>query len=97
MRLAAGALAHAGRDEQAGEVRRRLVAAFPASPEATGALLALARAELPERPEAARAWLQRLIIDHPDSALAPVARRMLSEIEGRVPSSMSSATPGRTS
>jgi len=40
--------------------------------------------------------LQRLIIDHPDSALAPVARRLLAEIEGQVPSSTSSATPERT-
>ena len=86
MRLAAGALEHDGFTGQAGDVRRRLVEVYPATPEATGALLALARAELPDRPEAARAWLQRLIIEHPDSALAPVARRLLSELEGRVPS-----------
>lgn len=96
MRLAAGALAHGGLEDEASGVRRRLVEAFPESTEATGALLALARAELPGRPDAARAWLQRLIIDHPDSALAPVARRLLAEIEGHVPSSTSSATPERT-
>lgn len=97
MRLAAGALAHAGHEDAAGQVRRQLVEAFPESTEATGALLALARAELPDRPEAARAWLQRLIIDHPDSALAPVARRLLSEIEGQVPPATSSAPRERTS
>lgn len=96
MRLGAGALAHDGFGDAAAEVRRELVEAFPASPEATGALLALARAALPERPEAARSWLQKLIIDHPDSALAPVARRLLSEIEGRVPSEGLSAPPERT-
>jgi tetratricopeptide (TPR) repeat protein len=96
MRLAAGALAQVGRHERASDVRRRLVESFPESPEATGALLALARAELPERPDAARAWLQRLIIEHPDSALAPVARRLLAEIEGQVPSSTSSASTERT-
>ncbi len=96
MRLAAGALAHDGFGDAAAEVRRGLVEAFPDSPEATGALLALARAALPERPDAARAWLQKLIIDHPDSALAPVARRLLSEIEGRVPSEGLSAPPERS-
>ena len=97
MRIAAGALAHDGFLDAATEVRRGLVDAFPSSPEATGALLALARTALPERPDAARAWLQKLIIDHPDSALAPVARRLLAEIEGRVPSEGLSAPPERTS
>ncbi|HSM08707.1 MAG TPA: hypothetical protein VLA33_06785 [Gemmatimonadota bacterium] len=85
MRMAAGALAHDGFAEEATEVRRALVEAFPETPEATGALMALARAELPDRPDAARAWLRKLIVEHPGSALAPVARRLLSEIEGRVP------------
>jgi len=40
---------------------------------------------LPAQPDASRAWLQRLIIDHPESALAPVARRLLSELDRRVP------------
>ncbi|HUF57857.1 MAG TPA: tetratricopeptide repeat protein [Thermohalobaculum sp.] len=96
MRLAAGALEHDGFAAQAGDVRRRLVEVYPATPEATGALLALARSELPDRPEAARAWLQRLIIEHPDSALAPVARRLLSEIEGRVPSGDGGSPSERT-
>ncbi|HUF55331.1 MAG TPA: hypothetical protein VMM55_02100 [Thermohalobaculum sp.] len=85
MRMAAGALAHDGFAEEAAEVRRALVEAFPETPEATGALMALARSELPDRPDAARAWLRKLIVEHPGSALAPVARRLLSEIEGRVP------------
>lgn len=86
MRLAAGAFEREGLPEVAGDVRRRLVEAFPDTPEATGALLALARAELPDRPRAAKALLQRLIIEHPDSALAPVARRLLAEIDRQVPS-----------
>ncbi|MGI9037304.1 MAG: hypothetical protein ACR2GQ_00440 [Gemmatimonadota bacterium] len=86
MRLAAGALERAGFDEDAADVRRSLIEAYPATSEAPGALLALARSALPGRPDQAKAWLQRLIIDHPGSALAPVARRLLSEIEGRVPS-----------
>lgn len=96
MRLTAGALERDGFAERAGEVRRRLVGAYPESPEATGALMALARSELPDRPDAARAWLRKLIVEHPDSALAPVARRLLSEIEGRVPSGGSPANTERT-
>jgi len=86
MRMAAGALAHDGFAEEATAIRRALVESFPETPEATGAMMALARAELPDRPDAARAWLRQLIVEHPGSALAPVARRLLSEIEGRVPS-----------
>lgn len=96
MRLAAGALAHDDFADEATEVRRALVEAYPETPEATGALMALARAELPERPDAARAWLRKLIVEHPGSALAPVARRLLSEIEGRVPSAGAPENPERS-
>lgn len=85
MRLAAGALERGGFEQEAEDIRRRLVEAYPATSEAPGALLALARSALPDRPGEAKGWLQRLIIDHPGSALAPVARRLLSEIDGRVP------------
>lgn len=93
LRLSAGALERAERPDEAREVRERLVDAYPGTAEATGALLALARSALPRRPDVARAWLQKLIIEHPGSALAPVARRLLSEIEGQVPSGASSAIP----
>jgi tetratricopeptide (TPR) repeat protein len=96
MRLAAGALERGGFAEGAGETRRRLVEAFPETPEATGALMALARSDLPDRPDAARAWLRKLIVEHPNSALAPVARRLLSELESKVPSGGSSARPERS-
>jgi hypothetical protein len=35
--------------------------------------------------------LQRLIIDHPESALAPVARRLLSELDRRLPADAGAA------
>ena len=81
MRLAAGALERSDHETEAEAVRLALVEAYPRAAEAPGALLALAREALPSRAEQARTWLQRLIIDHPESALAPVARRLLSGIE----------------
>jgi tetratricopeptide (TPR) repeat protein len=86
MRLSAGALARSKFEADAEAVRLVLVEVFPQAAETPGALLALARSALPVRPEASRRWLQRLIIDHPESALAPVARRFLSELDQRVPS-----------
>ena len=66
-------------------LRLALVQAYPGAAEAPGALLALAREALPSRSDQARTWLQRLIIDHPESALAPVARRLLAGIDSRLP------------
>jgi len=85
MRLAAGALERGELEADAETVRLSLIESFPAASETPGALLSLARAALPERPADSRRWLQRLIIDHPESALAPVARRLLSELDRRVP------------
>ncbi len=69
----------AGRSEVAAGLRRRVVDGFPTSPEAPVALLALARAA----PRADRRdWLVRLIVGYPESALAPVARRLLAELDG---------------
>ncbi len=87
MRLAAGALAGNKFEAEADTVRRALIERFPQAAETPGTLLALARSALPDQPDASRAWLQRLIIDHPESALAPVARRLLSELDRRVPAS----------
>lgn len=57
-----------------------------AGPVVPAALLALARAYvgLGRRDEAV-AWLERLILSHPESALVPGARRMLNELLGSVP------------
>lgn len=68
-----------GRVDVAAGLRRRVVDAFPGSAAAPAALLGLARGAPPgER----RTWLERLIVGYPDSALAPVARRLLAELEG---------------
>lgn len=85
MRLAAGELEQSELDSEADGVRHALIDAFPGASETPGALLARARAALQTRPAASRRWLQRLIIDHPESALAPVARRLLSELDHRIP------------
>lgn len=69
----------AGRPEVADGLRRRVVDAFPTSAAAPAALLGLARSG---PPEGRREWLERLIVGYPDSALAPVARRLLAELEG---------------
>jgi len=89
MRLAAGALEKGEFDSEAEAVRLSLVETFPAASETPGALLSLARTALRGRPAESRRWLQRLIIDHPESALAPVARRLLSELDRRVPAGAS--------
>lgn len=91
LRLAASALVRNHFDAEADTVRLALINVFPQSAEAPGALLALARSALSVDPEASRLWLQRLVIDHPESALAPVARRLLSELSQR-----ESQTPDRT-
>lgn len=58
----------------------------PASPEGAEALLALARARRAAGDgPAAIAHLEALILDHPDSALLPQARRLLEELRGRRP------------
>ncbi len=85
MRLAAGELEQSDLESEAAAVRLALIEAFPGASETPGALLALARTALPTRPAASRRWLQRLIIGHPESALAPVARRLLSELDHRIP------------
>lgn len=75
----ADAAASAGRDRIAGSLRRQVVMQHPASPEAPAALLDLARASAPAE---AASWLEQLIVGYPRSALAPVARRLLAELDG---------------
>lgn len=74
--------AEAGRGDVAAGLRRRVADAFPRSPEAPAALLALARAAPPEE---AASWLERLIVGYPESALAPIARRILLELNREGP------------
>ena len=75
----ADAAADAGRAGIADALRRRIVLQHPGSPEAPAALLDLARTSAPAD---AAAWLEQLIVGYPRSALAPVARRMLAELDG---------------
>ena len=74
---------------RAESARRTLIDEHPEAQEAAAALLGLARAlaQRPDGAEEARALLQRLILDHPRSALVPQARRLLAEVSGRVPTS----------
>ena len=85
--LAAKTLADGGRPAEAAVLRAYLVEAFSSAPEAAPALLALARSTVDMDPGSASGWLEQLILEYPDSAVAPVARRMLAEISGAVPGS----------
>ena len=72
----------AGLTERANDARRRIVADHPESPEAPAALLMLGRAlgdAEATHPEA-RGYLERLILEYPESALVPQARRALERI-----------------
>ncbi len=83
--LAARELEVAGHVEEARTVRLAILQAWPESAAAPRALLELARGGRIEDPRQATAWLERLIVDYPESALAPVARRLLSEWQDRIP------------
>ncbi|MEN8144569.1 MAG: hypothetical protein ABFS14_06405 [Gemmatimonadota bacterium] len=76
-----------GHSAPAATVYRSVVQSFPEAPEAAPGMLALARGLAAAQPAAARQWLEKLILEHPSSALAPVARRLLSELDGQVPTS----------
>lgn len=84
--FAAGVADRAGLSVEAERIRRTIVSEMPDSQEAPRALLALGRA-LIDRPgglEEARAFLERLVLDYPKSALVPQARRELDRLQGRV-------------
>ncbi|MFC1531644.1 hypothetical protein ACFL5T_05310 [Gemmatimonadota bacterium] len=66
-------------------VRIAIVEGWPGSPAAPRTLLALARGEREVDPGQAVVWLERLIVDYPESAMAPVARKLLDELQTRVP------------
>lgn len=69
-------------DQDAVRLRRIIVADHPRSREAPDALLALARSVPREACEEARELLERLILEHPRSALVPQARRELERLRG---------------
>ncbi len=77
-----------GVDPQSARRFWRLIADdYPTSRQAAAALLGLASslAAQPDSVGRAQALLERLILDHPTSALVPEARRRLSRLEGEVP------------
>jgi tetratricopeptide (TPR) repeat protein len=74
-----------GRMDAALAVHETLVRDLPDSPEAAAAMLALARRALSDDPAGGRMWLERLVTRFPDSAVAPLARRLLAELSGRAP------------
>lgn len=85
--FAAGLAERAGLPAEAEQIRRTIIGDLADAPEAPAALLALARA-LADRAgglEEARQLLERLVLDHPRSALVPQARRELDRLQGRVP------------
>jgi tetratricopeptide (TPR) repeat protein len=74
---------------EADKARRTIITDFATAPEAPGALLALARSlsNGTETMNEARDFLERLILEHPRSALVPQARQELDRLQGRVPRS----------
>lgn len=83
--FAAQQLEAAGRFLEARSVRITIVDGWPDSPAAPTALLELARSDRSRAPGEAIAWLERLIVDYPESAMAPVARRLLAELRSAGP------------
>jgi len=83
--FAAAELDAANLEQDARSVRIELVRAWPRRPQAPRALLDLARSERWEDPGQAAEWLERLIVEYPESAMAPVARRALAELRDGVP------------
>jgi tetratricopeptide (TPR) repeat protein len=87
LRLEAARLAVARRDDPlASRLWAAIVAADVASPEAAEARLARARAAIRRGEQtSAREDLEALILEQPQSALVPQARRELERLAGRVP------------
>lgn len=79
--LAAAALEQTGFRREASIVREVLVSTYSASAEAPAALLSLGRVAMSAgAEEEARMWLERLVLEHPGHALAPVARNELAKL-----------------
>lgn len=71
-----------GRTGAATDVRLRILERHPDTPEAAAALLALGRAATGRDTAEATRWLERLVLEHPESPSAPEARRLLSSLRG---------------
>jgi tetratricopeptide (TPR) repeat protein len=87
LEYAAGLADRAGLEAESERIRRTIVTELPETPEAPMALLVLGRslgARAADRGEA-RSYLERLILEHPRSALVPQARRELDHLGDRVP------------
>ncbi len=87
--FAAGTAQRAGLPELAEQARRTIVEDLPESQEAPAALLSLARtlARQPDGAAEAQLLAERLILEHPRSALAPQARQLLGQLSARLSSS----------
>jgi hypothetical protein len=83
MALAASSLDEAGFSAQAAALRERLIERYPVAPESPVALLAIARYERALRPldrgSSPVSRLERLILEYPQSAVTPLARRLRAE------------------
>jgi tetratricopeptide (TPR) repeat protein len=81
LEFAAGVAESAGLDDHAEQLRRDLIDAHPEAREAPAAMLAVARTAAQRGDqEDAIALLERLLVEHPRSALAPQARRELDRL-----------------
>jgi tetratricopeptide (TPR) repeat protein len=77
-----------GDAKSAERMLRGSVEADPEAPAAPTAHFDLARTfQLTRRADSAQQRLEFLILNYPDSAMLPLARRLLDQIQGRVPSS----------
>src|SRR5690625_499127 len=87
LEFAAGLADEGGLTREAEGIRRLIVTKLPDSPEAPLALLRVGRS-LGTRPDQileARSYLERLILEHPQSALVPQARRELERLRDLLP------------
>ena len=83
--FAAATAERAGLPALAEQARREIVDELSATQEAPGALLGLARslARSPDSRAEAQLLAERLVLEHPRSALAPQARQLLDQLNPR--------------
>jgi tetratricopeptide (TPR) repeat protein len=83
---AAGVADRTGLAAQAEQIRREIVTEYPKSTVTPASLIALAQVlSVRGEKDDARLMLERVILEHPRSALVPQARRDLDRLLGRVP------------
>lgn len=83
--LAANAFDDAGRSQEGTALREKLVQEHPQADEVPAALLRLGQDAAAQDTARARRWLQKLILEYPESAVTPLARRILARLEGQLP------------